>query len=246
MSKGLVPCDDDDPLEYTSWMLKILKNDLFLLENQLPWKVLECLFCHTVGNDKYSLLKLALEFFDSSVFDQTPQIKGGETRHLLDAIRASLISSHQPQSALKRFWELIPTVTELLQAGVKFKSKNSNWSNMPDITFEKGVTEIPPIDIESNAESLFRNLIAYKQFFSLSFLQGIPEHVYPGLPFISVSKGLEVNTLRTMSQIILQTLKNPRQPFIALSRPSSALELMNKLPTGYVQNRNNIVESTFH
>ncbi|KAB2604244.1 hypothetical protein D8674_036688 [Pyrus ussuriensis x Pyrus communis] len=142
-------------------MLKVLKNDLFLLENQ---QVLECLFCHTVGNDKYSLLKLAFEFFELSVFDQTPQIKeGGETRHLLDAIRASLISSHQPQSTLKRFWELIPTVMELLQAVVKFKSKNSNWSNMLDITFEKGVTEIPPIDIESNAESLFRNLIAYKQ-----------------------------------------------------------------------------------
>lgn len=35
-----------------------------------------------------------------------------------------------------------------------------------------------------------------------------------------------------MSQIIPQALRNPRQPFIALSGPSFALELMNKLPTG--------------
>ncbi|KAM1253601.1 hypothetical protein ACFX2J_041461 [Malus domestica] len=70
--------------------------------------------------------------------------------------------------------------------------------------------------------------------FSSSFLEGIAEHVYPGLPFISVSKGLELNTLRTMSQIIPQALKNPRQPFIALSGPSFALELMNKLPTAMV------------
>lgn len=68
--------------------------------------------------------------------------------------------------------------------------------------------------------------------FSSSFLEGIAEHVYPGLPFISVSKGLELNTLRTMSQLIPQALNNPRQPFIALSGPSFALELMNKLPTG--------------
>ncbi|MBA0878756.1 hypothetical protein Goshw_013980 [Gossypium schwendimanii] len=68
--------------------------------------------------------------------------------------------------------------------------------------------------------------------FSTSFLEGIAEHVDPGLPFISLSKGLELNTLRTMSQIIPQALKNPRQPFIALSGPSFALELMNKLPTG--------------
>ncbi|MFQ6647375.1 hypothetical protein Gotur_021091 [Gossypium turneri] len=68
--------------------------------------------------------------------------------------------------------------------------------------------------------------------FSTSFLEGIAEHVNPGLPFISLSKGLELNTLRMMSQIIPQALKNPRQPFIALSGPSFALEVMNKLPTG--------------
>lgn len=68
--------------------------------------------------------------------------------------------------------------------------------------------------------------------FSASFLQGIVDYVDPALPFISLSKGLELNTLRMMSQIIPQALRNPRQPFIALSGPSFALELMNKLPTG--------------
>ncbi|XP_065870148.1 glycerol-3-phosphate dehydrogenase [NAD(+)] 2, chloroplastic isoform X2 [Euphorbia lathyris] len=68
--------------------------------------------------------------------------------------------------------------------------------------------------------------------FSSSLLEGIAEFVDPGLPFISLSKGLELNTLRVMSQIIPQALKNPRQPFVALSGPSFALELMKKLPTG--------------
>ncbi|ESR49174.1 hypothetical protein CICLE_v10031473mg [Citrus x clementina] len=70
--------------------------------------------------------------------------------------------------------------------------------------------------------------------FSSSFLEGISDYVDPGLPFISLSKGLELNTLRMMSQIIPQALRNPRQPFIALSGPSFALELMNKLPTAMV------------
>ncbi|KAI9157439.1 hypothetical protein LWI28_022585 [Acer negundo] len=70
--------------------------------------------------------------------------------------------------------------------------------------------------------------------FSSSFLEGIADYVDPGLPFISLSKGLELNTLRMMSQIIPRALKNPRQPFIALSGPSFALELMNKLPTAMV------------
>uniref|UniRef100_A0A0D9ZV78 Glycerol-3-phosphate dehydrogenase [NAD(+)] n=1 Tax=Oryza glumipatula TaxID=40148 RepID=A0A0D9ZV78_9ORYZ len=70
--------------------------------------------------------------------------------------------------------------------------------------------------------------------FSSSFLEGISTHVDPKLPFISLSKGLELNTLRTMSQIIPQALGNPRQPFIVLSGPSFAIELMNKLPTAMV------------
>lgn len=70
--------------------------------------------------------------------------------------------------------------------------------------------------------------------FSSSFLEGIADHVDPSLPFISLSKGLELNTLRMMSQIIPRALKNTRQPFVALSGPSFALELMNKLPTAMV------------
>ncbi|KAF8402475.1 hypothetical protein HHK36_010560 [Tetracentron sinense] len=70
--------------------------------------------------------------------------------------------------------------------------------------------------------------------FSSSFLEGISEYVDPNLPFISLSKGLELNTLRMMSQIIPQALGNPRQPFIALSGPSFAMELMKKLPTAMV------------
>ncbi|XP_055831343.1 glycerol-3-phosphate dehydrogenase [NAD(+)] 2, chloroplastic isoform X3 [Solanum dulcamara] len=70
--------------------------------------------------------------------------------------------------------------------------------------------------------------------FSSSFLEEIANYVDPGLPFISLSKGLELNTLRMMSQIIPKALKNPRQPYVVLSGPSFALELMNKLPTALV------------
>ncbi|KAJ1288668.1 hypothetical protein BS78_02G105300 [Paspalum vaginatum] len=70
--------------------------------------------------------------------------------------------------------------------------------------------------------------------FSSSFLESISTHVDPKLPFISLSKGLELNTLRTMSKIIPRALGNHRQPFVVLSGPSFAVELMNKLPTAMV------------
>nr|GMD53017.1 glycerol-3-phosphate dehydrogenase [NAD(+)] 2, chloroplastic [Ipomoea batatas] len=70
--------------------------------------------------------------------------------------------------------------------------------------------------------------------FSSVFLEDIAMHVDPSLPFISLSKGLELNTLRTMSQIIPRALRSPRQPYVVLSGPSFALELMNTLPTAMV------------
>ncbi|XP_031115287.1 glycerol-3-phosphate dehydrogenase [NAD(+)] 2, chloroplastic-like isoform X1 [Ipomoea triloba] len=70
--------------------------------------------------------------------------------------------------------------------------------------------------------------------FSSVFLEDIATHVDPSLPFISLSKGLELNTLRTMSQIIPRALRSPRQPYVVLSGPSFALELMNTLPTAMV------------
>ncbi|KAL6274477.1 hypothetical protein ACE6H2_025169 [Prunus campanulata] len=160
-----VPVDDDDPVFNTSWMRLVLRKDLFLLENQLPWKVVDCLFNHTKENDKVesnALLLLALKFFESSAFNQDPQADG-EPKHLLDGIRNSLLASY-PQAETHTYWEPIPSVTELLQAGVEFKRRSDTWNNMLDITFENGVMEIPPIEIEDNAESLFRNLIAYEQW----------------------------------------------------------------------------------
>ncbi|KAI3458429.1 hypothetical protein Pfo_015092 [Paulownia fortunei] len=70
--------------------------------------------------------------------------------------------------------------------------------------------------------------------FSASFLEGIADFVDPGLPLISLSKGLELHTFRMMSQIIPRALRNPRQPYVVLSGPSFAVELMNKLPTAMV------------
>ncbi|KAJ3704499.1 hypothetical protein LUZ61_008204 [Rhynchospora tenuis] len=70
--------------------------------------------------------------------------------------------------------------------------------------------------------------------FSSSFLESISQHVDPKLPFISLSKGLELNTLRMMSQVIPKALRNPRQPFVVLSGPSFAVEFMDKLPTAMV------------
>ncbi|CAM6105503.1 unnamed protein product [Calypogeia fissa] len=70
--------------------------------------------------------------------------------------------------------------------------------------------------------------------YSAAFLRSISEHVPPTLPFLSVSKGLELSTLEMMSQVIPRALGNPRQPVVVLSGPSFSIELMDELPTALV------------
>lgn len=69
---------------------------------------------------------------------------------------------------------------------------------------------------------------------STAFLHSIAEHVPASLPFLSVSKGLELSTLEMMSQVIPRALGNPRQPVAVISGPSFAIELMDELPTAMV------------
>ncbi|KAI3762524.1 hypothetical protein L1987_52954 [Smallanthus sonchifolius] len=109
---------------------------------------------------------------------------------------------------------------------------HSNCKYFPDHKLPENV--IATMDAKTAFTGADFCLHAVPVQFSCSFLEGVAEYVEPGLPFISLSKGLELNTLRMMSQIIPQTLKNSRQPYVALSGPSFALELMNKLPTAMV------------
>ncbi|KAK1293108.1 UPF0481 protein [Acorus calamus] len=56
----------------------------------------------------------------------------------------------------------IPSVTELKKAGVKFKPKN-NANSFLDVTFQKGVMEIPTLILYPYTQTTLRNIIAFEQ-----------------------------------------------------------------------------------
>lgn len=56
----------------------------------------------------------------------------------------------------------VPSATRLKEAGIKFKKKQQPI-NLLDITFENGVLEIPPIEVDDDTNVLLRNLIALEQ-----------------------------------------------------------------------------------
>ncbi|XXG44917.1 hypothetical protein AAC387_Pa02g0146 [Persea americana] len=71
--------------------------------------------------------------------------------------RGSPMSKHKPPPPPKT----IPTVTELQEAGVKFKRKKAK--SFLDIKFKRGLIEIPRLTISDITNSLFRNFIAFEQ-----------------------------------------------------------------------------------
>ncbi|CAL9012417.1 unnamed protein product, partial [Prunus brigantina] len=140
---------------------------LLLLENQIPWRVLDCLFKLTRENDEIeetSLSQLTLNYFEFYTLGRYPKkIEETGSKHLLDFIRSCLLGGTKEDSTNNHpstDWAPIPSVTELLQAGVKFRRTDDSMLN---ITFENGVMKIPPIVVNENGESLFRNLIVYEQ-----------------------------------------------------------------------------------
>ncbi|OVA19722.1 Protein of unknown function DUF247 [Macleaya cordata] len=176
----------EDPIFTTRWMLRTLQRDLLMLQNQLPFFVLEELFNLTSipGQDNVSLIELTLKFFDPLVprdekIDMPELVNPSiPFDHLLDLFRDSFISSvkhkkpiscgrklhHRTPSSSVRFAQerqLIHCVRELQEAGVKFMKNEEN--DLLDIEYEDGVLQIPPLYIDDNTVPLFLNFVAYEQ-----------------------------------------------------------------------------------
>ncbi|XP_030532023.1 UPF0481 protein At3g47200-like [Rhodamnia argentea] len=95
--------------------------------------------------------------------------------HCLEVFRQSLLRSgpkpeprawmkrwsHSNRVADKRRQQLIHCVTELREAGIKFKKRKTDrfW----DIQFKDGILQIPRLLIHDGTRSLFLNLIAFEQ-----------------------------------------------------------------------------------
>ncbi|GMN71859.1 hypothetical protein TIFTF001_054160 [Ficus carica] len=96
--EGIIP--DDDPIFTVSRMLQYLYHDLILLENQIPWMVLDILFRLSRSPiDLMPLVELAIEFF-GSLFSTTPprlswslfRSMDDNPKHILNLLRKYLIS----------------------------------------------------------------------------------------------------------------------------------------------------------
>ncbi|KAI3973914.1 hypothetical protein MKX01_030490 [Papaver californicum] len=172
-----------DPIFTTPWMVPDLQRDLLLLENQLPYFVLEKLFELTRVSDDHqgpSLSELTLGFFDPLLPREKSVLENcqfhAKPHHLLDLFRSSFVLSFkdkrlssgnsmrntmQPVRDQKQYFT--QCATELSKAGAKFTRKSSESQELLDIQFNDGALEIPTVYIDGQTGQVLLNFISYEQ-----------------------------------------------------------------------------------
>ncbi|XP_058092541.1 UPF0481 protein At3g47200-like [Magnolia sinica] len=167
---------EEDPIFSTIWMLPLIRYDMLLLENQIPFSVLKVIYEKASGGNG-SLVELALDFFKPIIPNhEENEIKVSDHQinfnyfHLLHLFHSYLCpkgSNEANETKLtinnSRPIKMIPCVTELQLAGVKFKKKK-DFSSFLDVKFSGGVLEIPYFCIDDHTNTLLRNLVALEQF----------------------------------------------------------------------------------
>ncbi|KAB2619142.1 hypothetical protein D8674_015011 [Pyrus ussuriensis x Pyrus communis] len=143
--------------------------DLRLLENQLPFFILQVLFdtLSSPAHPRPSLLEISYSFFVSQIVRKGKEVDSYEicstevqVQHFVDLIRIL----HPPlKSKTRRELKTtaVPNAAELLQAGVKFEV--GKGTNLFDIKFSDGILEIPTLIVADNTDRTLRNLLAFEQ-----------------------------------------------------------------------------------
>ncbi|CAL5422704.1 unnamed protein product [Camellia sinensis] len=212
--------EDDDPIINNASTIAGLRHDLALLENQIPFPVLQKLFdiikkhmpqplpyLFTTKNSVVYLallfLKPALGLRDKPVERKSENLTGD---HLLDVLHNFYILpqcdriQHGGQSESRK----CAGAARLLKAGIRLHVDESS-ENLLDIKFDKGVVTMPPLQIqESITESIFRNLIAFEQC-SIGTSHQIASYVLLMKRLLSSSHDVEILRIR---KIIINDLSD--------------------------------------
>ncbi|KAM3738683.1 hypothetical protein ACB098_09G149100 [Castanea mollissima] len=156
-----------------------VQQDLFLLENQLPYQLLDYLMKNIKeeGNSKKEeeLRKSIQNFINkqSMLADRTEFQIPQKAIHLLNLLRKRLLGldgvkeeSAQNKDTGKEEWQSFRNVLELREVGIHLKSSPS--SCLREIKFTKkwnfypGILQLPLITVDDSTGPKFFNLIAYE------------------------------------------------------------------------------------
>ncbi|KAI9194974.1 hypothetical protein LWI28_010522 [Acer negundo] len=164
----------NDPIFSTPGMLYRVRCNLIMIENQIPFFILQELF-RIVSIPKqcnHSITDLAFIFFRTMIPRDHLLHKekfSQESNHLLDLVRHCYLPTFpriQAKQNIEQNCSFRGPATKLKKSGIKLMRARRRVENLLDIKFNKGVLEIPKIHIRSFTETLFRNFIAFEQCLS--------------------------------------------------------------------------------
>ncbi|CAJ1973735.1 unnamed protein product [Sphenostylis stenocarpa] len=148
-----------------TWLFTHIQLDLLLLENQLPFSLLDALFNMSFSRSEGlpSFLQLTFEYFNDynrsnmnsdniSISNFTDLLRTFNLKHPL----------HEQPHRIQEFVKHFPSATELSEAGVRFKV-NTEKKCLLDFKFAGGDLEIPQLEVHDWTELLFRNMVALEQ-----------------------------------------------------------------------------------
>jgi hypothetical protein len=165
--------NDEGPHSFEPRTILDLREDLILLENQLPFFIIQQIY------DKYNRARqdqTATPFFDlltshSKNYTFLKKVETNESvkksRHFTDLLRNFMLNGYkQPNGARKLNGASKPimlrySAVKLRAAGVKFEVTEDNC--LLNITFEKGVLTIPHLEVDYHFERAVRNIMALEQ-----------------------------------------------------------------------------------
>ncbi|KAL8481916.1 hypothetical protein ACS0TY_027617 [Phlomoides rotata] len=192
---------DDEIFQYEQFLSQA-RHDLMLVENQVPFFVLDQLFSMTkTGNPDDNFLYLIQLFIDDispwpEATEVLPESSTKSVDHLLGLIYRIWCSSfaknteNRPIKTVEEQLVPINSTIELKEAGIKFKKHEQ--SNGLNIKFIKGTLKIPKFSVSDQTESIFRNLIAYEHPFIDNHPKNVTDYAFFLHCLVNSSKDVQI------------------------------------------------------
>ncbi|XP_028757787.1 UPF0481 protein At3g47200-like [Neltuma alba] len=160
-------CNDDAKFSQP-WLQVYIQKDLILLENQLPFFVIEELYDKAFPPDRRgsfpSFLRLTYEFFDYYNEQKLEPNVDVKIKHFTDLIRLFYLPISKPQQHLLSEFgshKTLYSAKALQEAGIKLKASKNKC--LLDLKFSGDTLEIPTLLVADRTEFFFRNMIALEQ-----------------------------------------------------------------------------------
>lgn len=161
----------DDPIFRMPWILTSIRSDLLLLENQVPFVLLQTLFQRSKIVTKMGLNEVAFIFLNYSIEkpkDFWSRHHKLEAKHLLDLIRKTFMpvmhKKTESASDSQDFQRFVLSAKKLQLRGIKFEPRNDATTFL-EIRYESNLVDIPPIALDDFIIKVLFNCVAFEQFY---------------------------------------------------------------------------------